>query len=85
MVYTFDFKHIMGQQCDEVADYEQWFAHEDIKLNNDQEKGCQLGQKHVYQKLKKDSICYQGMLAYLLLRLRHVVKGFLARFFNETF
>lgn len=63
VVYTFDFKSIMGQQCDDNSDYDTWLAHEEIKLkDDDEEKGCQLGQKIYYRKLKKESVCYQGKL-----------------------
>lgn len=70
VVYTFDFKSIMGQQCDDNSDYDTWLAHEEIKLkDDDEEKGCQLGQKIYYRKLKKESVCYQGTFV-LTLRVK---------------
>ena len=60
MVFTFDFGKVLGKACSE-SDYENWEAHEDLKLkNNKSEEGCQLGKKTTYKKLKKDSICFNG-------------------------
>ena len=59
VVYTFDFKAILGKACTD-DDYENWQAHEDIKLKGESEEGCQLGKKTTYKKLKKESVCYNG-------------------------
>ena len=60
VVFTFDFGKVLGKACSE-NDYENWEAHEDLKLkNNKSEEGCQLGKKTTYKKLKKDSICFNG-------------------------
>jgi hypothetical protein len=60
VVFTFDFGKVLGKACSE-SDYENWEAHEDLKLkNNKSEEGCQLGKKTTYKKLKKESICFNG-------------------------
>lgn len=47
--------YILGEQ----SDYEPWVAHwdssDDIKY-----KGCLLGRKQTYERLKKNSKCYNG-------------------------
>ena len=53
----------MDKPCEDRdinGDYETWFAHEDANIHDEQEKGCQLGQKVYYKKLKKEAICFQG-------------------------
>jgi hypothetical protein len=46
---------ILGKACSK-SDYENWEAHEDLKLkNNKSEERCQLGKKTTYKKLKKVS------------------------------
>ena len=71
----------MGKQCDEESDYDHWFAHEDIKIKDNAEKGCQLGQRNYYQKLKKDVVCYQGK-RFDIHRISRIIPRFLAQFFR---
>ena len=38
-----------------ASDYEDWMPHETMKKDDPQRKGCLLGQRTVYQRLKPDS------------------------------
>lgn len=57
VVYTFNFKNVLNREC-ETSDYLEFHAHEDYTALKEQ--NCQLGELRVYQKLKKESVCYNG-------------------------
>lgn len=55
--FTIDFRELLTRDCVD-SDYEQWLAHsDDISDPND---GCMLGYKEKFQRLKKDSVCWNG-------------------------
>ncbi|XP_021369881.1 sortilin-like isoform X2 [Mizuhopecten yessoensis] len=58
--YVFDFQSILKQQCTS-NDYEEWLAHETVrKYESESMKGCLLGEKEMFKRLKPDSWCHNG-------------------------
>ncbi|XP_033746028.1 sortilin-like isoform X1 [Pecten maximus] len=58
--FVFDFQAVIKQQCTS-NDYEEWLAHETLrKYESDSMKGCLLGEKEKFQRLKQDSWCHNG-------------------------
>ncbi|KAJ0064203.1 hypothetical protein NL108_001519, partial [Boleophthalmus pectinirostris] len=54
---TIDFRELLTRDCGE-SDYVQWLAHsDDISDPND---GCMLGFKEEFQRMRKDSVCWNG-------------------------
>ncbi|XP_070559538.1 sortilin-like [Ptychodera flava] len=53
-VFVVDFGELLDSQCNDI-DYEKWTAHE---YNG--KSGCLLGQKEVFRRLKKTSMCRNG-------------------------
>uniref|UniRef100_A0A8C5HUG5 Sortilin-like n=1 Tax=Gouania willdenowi TaxID=441366 RepID=A0A8C5HUG5_GOUWI len=54
---TIDFKELLTRDCGD-EDYVQWLAHSDDL--SDPTNGCMLGYKEKFQRLKKDSVCFNG-------------------------
>ncbi|XP_061540775.1 sortilin 1b isoform X1 [Phycodurus eques] len=54
---TIDFRDLLTRNCTD-DDYVNWLAHsDDISNPND---GCTLGYKETFQRLRKDSVCWNG-------------------------
>ncbi|XP_069141145.1 sortilin-like isoform X3 [Argopecten irradians] len=58
--FVFDFQNVLKQKCTS-NDYEDWLAHESLrKYESDSMKGCLLGEKETFKRLKQDSWCHNG-------------------------
>uniref|UniRef100_A0A665UYS0 Si:dkey-159a18.1 n=1 Tax=Echeneis naucrates TaxID=173247 RepID=A0A665UYS0_ECHNA len=55
---TIDFQSLITRECDD-QDYEEWLAHSTAGGDSER-KGCVLGVKETYRRLKKQSVCRNG-------------------------
>ncbi|XP_066524564.1 sortilin [Hoplias malabaricus] len=55
---TIDFEHLLTRECGE-DDYVEWLAHSDDERLSET-KGCVLGYKETFRRLKKSSVCKNG-------------------------
>uniref|UniRef100_A0AAQ5YPD6 VPS10 domain-containing protein n=1 Tax=Amphiprion ocellaris TaxID=80972 RepID=A0AAQ5YPD6_AMPOC len=55
---TIDFQSLITRECND-QDYEQWLAHS-AEGGTSERKGCVLGVKETYRRLKRQSVCRNG-------------------------
>ncbi|XP_022045853.1 sortilin [Acanthochromis polyacanthus] len=55
---TIDFQSLITRECND-QDYEEWLAHS-AAGENSKRKGCVLGVKETYRRLKRQSVCRNG-------------------------